>query len=168
MTAVPALTNVRRATPNDIPRLLELYHELDEAHRAHHPELFAGAPTRDVQSIVAKLHEERAAVLVADVAADDGGGDSIVAGFVRIVDVTTPHGEVLLSRRFGLVDELAVATPYRRLGIASALLKAAETWAKGRKVGALEVTVWAFNDGARELYAQHDYAPARYYLRKPL
>jgi GNAT superfamily N-acetyltransferase len=94
-------------------------------------------------------------------------GDPAI-GFARVVDVQIPEGSVLLSRRFGLVDELVVMPEHRRAGVARALLLEVDAWARQRGIGALEVTVWAFNQAARELYVKEGFAIMRHYLRKSL
>jgi hypothetical protein len=33
--------SIRRAAETDVPRLVELYRELDESHQLHHPELYS-------------------------------------------------------------------------------------------------------------------------------
>lgn len=89
-------------------------------------------------------------------------------GFARVVDVQTPGTSVLLPRRFGLVDELVVMPEHRRAGVARALLAEVEGWARLRGLGALEVTVWAFNQAAHEVYAKDGFSILRHYLRKSL
>lgn len=156
---------VRPAAATDVPRLLELYAELDELHRAQFPELFPATVKRERATVERWLSEERVGFFVAEAVQAE---TRTVVGFVRVVDVRTPDGGVLLSRRFGLIEDLAVTEGHRRSGIASALLGAAETWARERGIGALEVTVWAFNQAAQELYASQGFSPLRQYLQKTL
>lgn len=113
MTETPRIL-VRPATRNDVPRLLALYRELDELHRIHHPELFPAAIVRESAAVERMLDDPKTAVLVAELAAHDDAG---IVGFLRVIDVQTPAGPVLSSRRFALVDELVVAEAHRRAGI---------------------------------------------------
>lgn len=156
---------IRRATSGDVATLLDLYRVLDDEHRRHHPELYATEHTRSAAWVERALADARTGVFVAEAVAD---GTDTVAGFARVLEVQTPEGGVLASRRFGLVDDLAVAPGARRAGVAGELLRATEEWARERGLPALEVTVWAFNAAARELYAKHGFSPLRHYLRKPL
>lgn len=160
--AKPA-TVVRPAAVGDIPRLLQMYRELDEAHRLQHPELFPATIERDATRVESMLADPRMGFFVAIL---PSVGPAI--GFVRVVDVQTRDGSVLLPRRFGLVDELVVMPEHRRAGVARALLVEVEAWARQRGLGALEVTVWAFNQAARELYAEEGFSILRHYLRKPI
>jgi len=157
------MTLVRPATESDIARLLQMYRELDETHRSQHPEFFPPTIDRDAARIANTLADPKVGVFVAMLSS----GDPAV-GFARIVDVQTPDGSVLLPRRFGLVDELVVMPEHRRAGVARALLVEAEAWARQRGIGALEVTVWAFNQAARELYVNEGFSIMRHYLRKSI
>jgi diamine N-acetyltransferase len=154
--------HIRPAVAQDIPKLLLLYRELEETHRLHHPDLFAVTITRAEKSVERSLADAGVGFFVADF--ETAG----VGAFVRVVDTQTPEGGVLLSRRFGLVDELVVSPEYRRSGVASLLITAAEQWATEREIPALEVNVWAFNQAAQNLYAGHGFSPLRHYLRKSL
>jgi diamine N-acetyltransferase len=154
---------IRSATPADIPSLLRLFSELDELHRQQFPEMFPASVSRDAGWLEKTLGEEKIGFFVAEVESEL---QTLVVGFVRVSDVQTPDNGVLLSRRFGLVDDLVVTEAQRRSGIASALLQAVEAWAHARGIGALEVTVWAFNQAAQDLYANQGFAPLRQYLRK--
>jgi len=156
-------TLVRLATVSDIARLLEMYRELDETHRLQHPQLFLPTVERDATRVESMLTDANVGVFVATLPSVDHA-----IGFARVVDVQTPDGSVLLPRRFGLVDELVVMPEHRRAGVASALLVEVEAWARQRGIGALEVTVWAFNQAARELYAKEGFSILRHYLRKSL
>jgi len=157
------MTLVRPATVSDIARLRQMYRELDETHRSQHPELFPPTIERDTARVESMLSDPKVGIFVAMLSS---GAPAI--GFARVVDVQTPDGSVLLSRRFGLVDELVVMPEHRRAGVARALLVAVEAWARQRGLGALEVTVWAFNQAARELYVNEGFSIMRHYLRKPL
>ena len=48
------------------------------------------------------------------------------------------------------------------------MLEAAEGWARSQGLPAMEVTVWAFNQAASQLYEKHGFGVLRQYLRKQL
>jgi ribosomal protein S18 acetylase RimI-like enzyme len=157
---------VRPVEPSDVPQIVELYAEVDELHRQHHPELFpSGRVVRDSARIERALADPQSALLVGSLAGDEA---RTVSGLLRIVDVQTPEGRILAPRRFGQVDELVVAALARRHGLATALLAAAEEWAHERGLKSLEVTVWAFNQEAQGLYQNAGFDVLRHYLSKPL
>jgi GNAT superfamily N-acetyltransferase len=110
------------------------------------------------------LFDAQGAIFVAEI---EGGDSSVVAGFVRIVDVQSPGRGALRPRRFALVDDLVVDPAFRRSGLGTRLLQTAEAWARERGVEALEVTVWAFNQAAQDLYTipRQDLRGPRKFLR---
>jgi ribosomal protein S18 acetylase RimI-like enzyme len=154
---------VRPALASDVPAILALYGELTEVHRQRHPELYDSAITsRDPAVLERELEHPHVSWLVAEATSGE------VIGYTRLVHVTTPEGLPLRSRSFCLVDDLVVAPTHRRQGAASALLGAAQDWAKALKLESLEVTVWTFNESAQELYEKHGFGELRQYWRKPL
>jgi GNAT superfamily N-acetyltransferase len=158
---------VRPAELSDVLSILELCAELDHTHREQHPELFPPGRLafRDAAWVERALADPAVGLFVAEL---KGAGSPGVSGFVRVVDVQTPGAGALASRRFGLVDDLAVATGARRAGLATELLAAAEDWTRKRGLEAMEVTVWAFNLPAQELYEKNGFGVLRHYLRKRL
>lgn len=154
---------VRRALASDVPAIVALHAELTEVHRQRHPELYNPAITsRDPAVLERELEHPHVSLLVVEASSGD------VIGFTRLVHVQTPEGLPLRSRGFCLVDDLVVAATHRRQGAASALLGAAQDWARALKLESLEVTVWSFNESAQDLYEKHGFAPLRQYWRKPL
>jgi hypothetical protein len=95
--------DIRVAVAADIAALLVLYHELHEAHRSHHPELFSPKLTRDTSELTRSIDNVRVGFFVAEFASDAGPK---VGALLRVVDTHTPDGVALQPRRFGLVDEL--------------------------------------------------------------
>jgi ribosomal protein S18 acetylase RimI-like enzyme len=154
---------IRRAQERDVTRVIELYAELDLHHRDAHPEFYATeyAP-RDTAWVKETLADPKAGFFVSEPMPGE------ISGFARILEIQTPVGRVLASRHFGLLDELVVARSARRQGTGTALLVACEDWARERGLPAIEVTVWAFNDAARELYENREFQVIRHYYRKQL
>ncbi len=159
----PDVSKIRRAQATDALRLIELYAELDLHHREAHPEMYAAAyAPRDEAWVREMLADPKAGFFVSELERGD------VSGFARVLEVQTPAGLVLAPRRFGLLDELVVTRAARRAGTATALLSACEEWSRQRGLPAIEVTVWAFNDAARQLYENRGFQPMRHYYRKQL
>lgn len=154
---------IRIATALDAPAILALSEELERVHREHHPGLYRSAEALVIDStfVARSLGDPNVGLLVAA-----SGG--VVCGFVRVVATRTPEGHALLARSFARVDELAVAPDARRNGVGNSLLEAAEGWARSQGLPAMEVTVWAFNQAASQLYEKHGFGVLRQYLRKQL
>ena len=66
------------------------------------------------------------------------------------------------------VDSLYVKPAFRRKGIASSLMKAAEDWAGEKEALRIELHVWDFNRDALSLYQKLGMTPQRYILEKDL
>jgi ribosomal protein S18 acetylase RimI-like enzyme len=82
-------------------------------------------------------------------------GDGEPVGFVfldREIDYfrQVPHGHV---------ETIAVAVEAEGQGVGSALLEAAERWAREQGLGWLTLNVFAGNARARQVYERHGYAP---------
>ena len=86
-------------------------------------------------------------------------GDSGVLGYVAIVWESNYAG--FRTRGIPLVHQIAVAGPWRRRGVATLLMDAAEQLARDRGITTLGVTVGLFDDygPAQRLYAQRGYIP---------
>jgi GNAT superfamily N-acetyltransferase len=94
------------------------------------------------------------------------GGASLVAahghdviGYVAIVWESNFAG--FRSRGIPLVHQIAVAGPYRRQGVATLLMDAAEQLARDRDIATLGITVGLSDEygPAQRLYGQHGYIP---------
>ena len=66
------------------------------------------------------------------------------------------------------VDNLYVEPGSRRRGIASALMKAVDDWAREKEAQRIELHVWDFNRDALFLYQKLGMTPQRYILEKEL
>lgn len=74
-------------------------------------------------------------------------GDGIIVGYINI-----GRGGGKKLRHIAEVDTIAVAAPYRRLGVGRALLKDAVSWARRQGAKKVSLTVFASNRKARRLY----------------
>jgi ribosomal protein S18 acetylase RimI-like enzyme len=68
----------------------------------------------------------------------------------------------------GHVADLAVVEHARRMGVGTALMEAAETWASDRDLAMLGLDVWSTNDRALMFYRRLGYTPESLTLIKPL
>ncbi len=152
---------LRPACLADASAIFTLSEEVERVHREQHPELFRpeAAARIDPGFVERSLSDPNVGLLVAAL-------KGVVLGFVRVVATRTPEGHALTPRSFARVDEVAVAVHARRQGIGKLLLAAAEGWARAQQLPAMEVTVWAFNEAASELYEKQGFSVLRQYLRK--
>ncbi len=153
---------MRRARMDDYQRLCELFAEVDALHVERFPELFRMAqPARDREYIRQILEDELSAIFVAEAAGE-------LAGFVQVMVRDAPPVEVMVPRRFAVVDTLGVSEKHRRLGIGKALMEKAEQFAAERGAGDVELNVYLFNQGAVRFYEELGYTPERQRMRKKI
>jgi GNAT superfamily N-acetyltransferase len=82
-----------------------------------------------------------------------------VLGYVAIVWESNYEG--FRSRGIPLLHQISVAEPYRRRGVATLLMDAAEALARDRGAGTLGITVGLFDEygPAQRMYALRGYVP---------
>lgn len=82
-----------------------------------------------------------------------------VIGYAAIVWESNYVG--FRSRGISLVHQIAVAGPFRRRGVATQLMDAAEQMARDRGIATLGITVGLFDEygPAQRLYGRHGYIP---------
>ena len=146
---------VRVATLSDVEQIAAVGKVIENLHRDARPEDFESAP--DFLRFNASWRERVAGhgrrAWVAEVRASEGER--------RIVGILTVH---LLERRhshaavrIAYVNAVGVYGAHRRRGIATALMREAEVWAKENGASELRLDVWSFNAGAVALYAALGY-----------
>jgi GNAT superfamily N-acetyltransferase len=108
--------------------------------------------------------EAEARRYLADHAEPDGANliatrDPDVIGYVGIVRESNFSG--FRSRGIPLVHQIAVAGPFRRRGVATLLMDAAEQLARDRGIATLGITVGLFDEygAAQRLYGRRGYIP---------
>lgn len=93
-------------------------------------------------------------------------GDDGRLGYVA-AEVSTPP-PIFEPVRECHVEALFVREDARRQGVASALLDAAEAWARNRGCDRMDLSVHRGNRGARRLYEAAGYEVRRHDMQKPL
>jgi len=153
---------IRPATPADYEATYELFAQLDALHLARLPWLLQTpeAPARSEAYFNELLSSERSAVLLA-VAPQ-------VVGLATVRLRSAPELAVFIPQDSAVVDDVVVLPAWRRRGIGTLLLRAAETWAHARGAAWLELVVYDFNAEARAFYEARGYLAVSAKLRRPL
>ena len=122
-------------------------------HAAAHPALFKAAP--DAAAVggwfADFLAKPGAWVLIGEEA-------GVPVGYIAGLITRYPDNPFRRSFTLGLVDQLTIASGAQHRGYGERLLDALLAIFRAEGVTRAELSVWAFNDGARRFYERHGFA----------
>ena len=149
---------IRPATRDDYTQVCTLISALDAHHVDLLPDKFrpSGAPdatfcSQDVY--LAELNDEKIALFVAE-------SEEKLLGFIKVYEKSTPENPILVPKRFLLLDNLYVSEQNRGQGIAQALYKKVNHWAKNREIDTIQLNVYAKNKKAVDFYDKLGFTPS--------
>jgi diamine N-acetyltransferase len=136
--------NVRTAHPEELVALAHLLDEIVAFHHNEDPIQFRGPEAAEhTRYLEERFQDPDAAVFVAEYR-------GALAGIaVTVIREAPPF---LNPSRFVLLENLAVATKFRRTGVGRKLVDAAVLWARARDMQELDLNVYEFNDSAIRFY----------------
>jgi len=153
---------VRSAELRDREALCRLYHEFHEYHvrgvpdRLHSlgepPDTCAGSEL--YQTLTKIIQDDDAAIFVAETA-------QRMVGLVEVYLRTDEPNPLRVSRRYGYLQSLMVDEAFRRRGIGTRLMEAAQRWAREKGAVEMRLEMWEFKAGPLEFYAQSGYRTLR-------
>ncbi len=143
---------VRPATTADAESIARLYEELHDAE-------WNGRPPFPI-ALEAFLEEIRTVLTASDVRVLVAVAGTEVVGTARVELGSRPHGPIAEIRR------VVVTQAWRRRGIATRLMTAAEAAALALGTGSLRLTVVSGNDDARRFYERLGYSEFAVRYRK--
>jgi GNAT superfamily N-acetyltransferase len=156
--------SIRQVAEKDNAGLMDLFEELDEHHRTALPHIFRkpAGPARTRDFVVDVLADPNAVIFIAEIQ------DQIIAliyAYIRSI----PEAPIRIPCRAGEIDQIIVKQKYRRKGVGEALMERVHQWAGQLRLDRLELSVWDFNNEARDLYLDMDYKPAliRMWKKRP-
>ena len=136
---------IRLATTNDIPRLLELLHQVNKVHYERRPDIFRPHTTKyNAEQLQDLLTQPDKAIFVYE---DEG-----VQGyaFVQMEDV---HDDILLQdMRTLYIDDICVDEQARGKHVGKQLFEHVRAYAEKLGCGAITLNVWEGNDAAMAFY----------------
>ena len=147
-------TVIRRATENDIPRVLALLSQVLEVHARIRPDIFIPGTTKyGEEDLKAMFLDEKRPVYVAE----DKNGN--VSGYVMCQLREPPFTSTMVSGRTLFIDDLCVDETVRGQHIGEALFRFAADQA--RRMGCRDVilNVWEGNDAAKRFYEKMGMRP---------
>ncbi len=152
MEKIPVKT--QPAQPGDLPEIGDLYEELYTCMAALQPDNFR--PGRQSESFLCSIMENPdGEILVAR------GQEEKVLGFAIVQCQNTPDYPSFLPRRYTHLLDIVVAEPCRGQGIGKTLLKAVESWARGKGSEFIELGVLSENLPAIGAYESYGFQERR-------
>jgi ribosomal protein S18 acetylase RimI-like enzyme len=147
---------IREATPHDLDGVNRVLAEVDAYHHDALPRIFRipGGSPRAIAYLLAVIAADDAALYVAE-------SEGMVIGAVHVGARSTPDVPLLVSRRYAVVETLAVLATHRRVGVGRALMERAQDWATEHGMTEIELNVWEFNRDAIAFYQALGYSTIR-------
>ena len=144
--------DVRAAGIEDFSRIKEIYEQVDAIHREAHPEWFIkpDKPGRSDEYLKALLDGEEGLLVVAE-------RNRRVVGFAEAYIRRAPDFPVLKSRRWLLIDNIAVDRKNRRSGVGQKILRHLQERARALDIEEVELKVYSFNTGAADFYEKNGF-----------
>ena len=136
---------IRQANIVDIPRLIDLLHQVDMVHHRLRPDLFKPNTTKySEQELETLLGDESKPIFVYD------EGEVLGYAFCQITQVK--NDRLLQDRKSLYLDDLCVDEAARGRHIGSALFEFVRAYAEKLGCGAITLNVWEGNDAAMAFY----------------
>ena len=156
----------RRATPEELPAVVELCMLVEEQHEQYWPlrwQRREGLHEGYLGWLRRRLEEPK---MFVGVAVD---GTKTADGVVGMILVTINEEiPIYTYREYALIQDMAVRPEYRRQGIAQRLLAEAAAWAKGHGLNQLRRLVADQNPDARKAFAKAGFRPTYQEMVLPL
>ena len=154
--------DIQLAKQTHIPALIRLLQQVGQVHHNIRPDIFpAGTQKYEVSQLLEVLADESRPIFVAL------EGDA-VTGYCFCQISTYPAGTCSVARKELYIDDLCVDESCRNRGIATALYRHAEAYA--RQLGAHSVTlnVWCGNESALRFYEKMGMTPRKIMMETKL
>jgi len=136
---------IRPATISDIPRLLDLLHEVNMVHHRLRPDLFKPHTTKyDDRRLRDILADTGRAVFVYD------DGEVLGYAFVELEEVSADR--LLVDRRTLYIDDICVDERARGKHIGRQLYEYVRDYARRMGCASITLNVWQGNDAAMAFY----------------
>jgi ribosomal protein S18 acetylase RimI-like enzyme len=147
---------IRAATHRDIEAVYNLFAEVDRLHYEALPHIFCPAPNpAPLKDYFAQVIEDPKGVIF--VVEDDQQIIAAILAWLR----EAREIPLLVTRQYASIENIAVSSSYRRMGIGETLLKRLHQWAREQGVDQVELSVWEFNLTALAFYEKSGYQTIR-------
>jgi ribosomal protein S18 acetylase RimI-like enzyme len=145
---------IRNAQEADIPRIIDLLHQVDMVHYDKRPDLFKPNTTKyDEQELVTLLGDENKPIFVFD--------DGEVQGYAFCQITEVKDDRLLQDRKTLYIDDLCVDESARGKHIGKVLFDYLRDYAKSIECHAITLNVWEGNDSAIRFYQNRGMHPQK-------
>ena len=154
---------VRKATTNDIQRILELLVQVDMVHHEGRPDLFKGPATKyNAEELQKIINDETTPVFVCE------NDEGYVAGHAFCIHKQVIGDSVLTDVKTLYIDDICVDEKARGQGVGTQLYKYVVDYAKKNGFYNITLNVWTCNPGAQKFYEAMGLKPQKTCMEKIL
>ena len=157
------MNTVRKATKEDIPRILELLVQVDMVHHRGRPDIFKGPATKYNAEELEKILEDKTTPVF--VCTDENGK---IDGHAFCIHKQILGDHVLTDIRTLYIDDICVDEACRGKGVGRALYEHVLAYAKEEGFYNLILNVWSCNPGAQRFYEAMGLVPQKIGMEKIL
>ncbi|MBE6338927.1 MAG: GNAT family N-acetyltransferase [Lentimicrobiaceae bacterium] len=137
---------IRKATHNDIPRILELLSQVNDVHADGRPDFFIkGKRKYNEEDLLKIINDDTTPVFVCEENDD-------IKGYAFCVIQDLSRCDNLRPDKSLYIDDICVDENYRRHGVGKKLYEHVFQFAKEEKCFNITLNVWAKNPGAQAFY----------------
>ncbi len=137
---------IRKATHNDIPRILELLSQVNDVHAEGRPDFFIkGKRKYNEEDLLKIINDDTTPVFVCE-----GNGD--IKGYAFCVIQDLSQCDNLRPDKSLYIDDICVDENYRRHGVGKKLYEYVVQFAKEEGCFNITLNVWAKNLSAQAFY----------------
>ena len=139
--------NIRKASREDIPGLLELLIQIDRLHHEGRPDLFKSGVTKyDAEQLEHILEREDVNVFVCE------ESDGRLTGHAFCVDKTVRDSEVLTDVKTLYIDDICIDENCRGRGLGRELYRYVQEYARSENYYRITLNVYCLNPDAVKFY----------------
>ncbi len=137
---------IRKATHNDIPRILELLSQVNDVHADGRPDFFIkGKRKYNEEDLLKIINDDTTPVFVYEKNDD-------IKGYAFCVIQDLSRCDNLCPDKSLYIDDICVDENYRRHGVGKKLYEHVVQFAKEERCFNITLNVWAKNPGAQAFY----------------
>ena len=153
---------IRLATVNEIPGMIDLLQQVGEVHHQIRPDLFRCGAQKYSESDLAQLLQDETRPIFG--AIEDGR----LLGYCFCIIEEVKDDPVLCDTKSLYIDDLCVDEACRGQGIATKLYDHVSTYAKSIGCASVTLNVWCGNDNAMHFYESRGMKPRKIYMEATL